>query len=60
MGLSISGIPTSGVSNLYVQQPLLDQIDADQAAMLAIETQLSTRQATVGRPARTRSRPCRS
>ena len=42
MDLSISGISTSGVSNLYVQQTLLQEIDANQAAMLASENELSS------------------
>ena len=49
MDLSISGISTSGVSNQYVQQMLLQQIDAAQTAMLATENQLSSgKQMTAG------------
>ena len=42
MGMSISNVPTSGVSNLYVQQRLLDQLESDQSGLLDVETQLST------------------
>ena len=40
--LSVSGIPTSRVSELFVQQTLLEQMQSSQAAMLTTETQLST------------------
>ncbi len=42
MELSIGGISTSGVSNQYVQQMLLQQLDTAQSAMLATESQLSS------------------
>jgi flagellar hook-associated protein 3 len=42
MDLSVSGIPTSRVSDMYVQQRLLDQMQSDQTAMLNLETELSS------------------
>ena len=42
MSLSISGIPTSNISDLYVQQRLLDELNASQNDMLNIENELST------------------
>ncbi len=42
MSMSVSNVPTTSVSNLYVQQRLLDQLNSDQTAMLNVETQLST------------------
>ena len=42
MSLSISGMPTNRISDLFVQQTLLDQTEASQAQMLATENQLST------------------
>ena len=42
MGMSVSSVPTSGVSNLYVQQRLLGQLESDQSGLLDVETQLST------------------
>ena len=49
MDLSISGIPTNRVSDQYIQQTLLDQVDSAQSAMLSIENQLSSgKQMTAG------------
>ncbi len=42
MGMSISNVPTSGVSNLYIQQRMLDQLQSDESGLLDVETQLST------------------
>jgi flagellin-like hook-associated protein FlgL len=42
MNLSISGIPTSNISDMYVQQQLLDELNANQTDMLNIENELST------------------
>jgi flagellar hook-associated protein 3 FlgL len=39
---SISGIPTTRVSDLFVRDRLLNQVQYDQAELLRIQTQLST------------------
>ena len=42
MSLSISGMPTNRISDLFVQQTLLDQTEASQSQMLTTENELSS------------------
>jgi hypothetical protein len=42
MGSSVTGIPTTRVSNMFIRQRLLSQTQSDQTALYKLQMQLAT------------------